>query len=212
MKILTIRDLLRKIGQPVWVEQKTGGMPACACEVAFDVAGLAFGVAKTCLVTGSMQADSFLPLHEMNVSWRPWDEQPTEEAMISTPWVFDEEMHDWINQVRFTVYREGANDATEPAPEPGAKDEVDEETGLNPKYLAYYTWYKNGLDDMLNRIEAVQSDIEGINDYDTLSKIRNEVEKQIVAQLRHVLICDAEEMKREALALLLDTQADDDET
>ena len=210
MKVLAIKDLLSKIGQTVWVEKKAGELPVCSCEVVFDVAGLAFGVAKTCLVTGSMQADSFLPLHEMNVSWRPWDEQPTEEAMISTPWVFDEEMHDWINQVRFTVYREGTNDETDPAPEPDAKDEVDEETKLKPKYLAYYTWYKNGLDDMLRRVETIQGDIEGIKGTDTLSTIRAEIEKQLMAQIKYALTCDVEDMKREALSLLLDTQADDD--
>ena len=210
MKVLTMRDLLCKIGQTVWVEKKNGGMPVCSCEVIFDVAGLAFGISKTCMVTGNMETDAFLPLHEMNMSWRPWDEQPTEQAMANTPWVWDKEMKNWIDKVRFTLDSQESSDT--PEAEPNEPDDADEETALKPKYLAYFTWYKNGLDDMLRRIETIQSDIEGIKGTDTLSTIRAEIEKQLMAQIKYALTCDVEDMKREALSLLLDTQADDDDT
>ena len=211
MKVLTMRELMCKIGQPVWVEEKNGETSVCFCEVVFDVAGLAFGNNKEYLVLGSVVREHcLLPMRKMNETWRTWDEHPTEQAMTDTPWEMDAGMKNWHEYVLLNLdWQKAAVDNAKAIAEDetglDAPEQLDEETKLKPKYLAYFTWYKNGMGDMLHRMENVQSAMTKLGEEDTLDRIRAEIVKQLLDQFT----IDAEDMKRETLDVLLDSQDED---
>lgn len=205
MKVLSIEELMQKIGKPVWVEKKEGEGTVCFCEVVYDVGGLAFCGDGGFLALGSVVRNhAFLPMEQMNVAWRPWDEEPTDQARALAPWAkaMDPAIQAKIDfarvALRLMLHKE-AEEADQEA-EAQAADEAAEDR-LNQKHLAYYSWYKNGMNDMLHRLEAIHGDMEA-EENGTMDKIRCEV----VAALIEQATGDMEQMKLETLETLLESQ------